>query len=337
MAPLRIGVIGARRNSQGIGEYVARDLASLGASVTAIVGTTPDTVDAARRNLHARYGLSVRGYCSIEAMLESEPLDAVAICSPHRFHRAHLQSALNFRLHTLCEKPLVFEEGRDLARDAQAITAAFAAEHRVLMVNEQWPYTLPYFKRCWPRGNTHGAAPKQLAMFLSPSERGLAMIPNALPHVLSLLFAVAPAGGDAQDIEIDNSADDRLDVEFRYVHAQGETRVAARFRQYLQQPRPAGYALDGFGVRRVISSPDYSMSLERRAFTRNEEFWRFVEHGANNGDGNRVALDDPLPRLLADFVHRIEYAGAEDRVCPTMVDNTRLLSEVVDAARSAFA
>ncbi len=336
MAPPRIGVIGARRNSQGIGEYVARDLASLGSKVTAIVGTTPETVDTARRNLSERYGLSVRGYCSVDAMLASEELDAVAICSPHQFHRAHLHAALRRSLHTLCEKPLLFEEGRDLVRDAQELVAGFAASRRVLMVNEQWPYTLPFFDQCWPHFRRKSDPPDRLSVLLCPSEKGEAMIPNALPHVLSLLLTLAPGGGQAEGIRIRAWGDDTLDLQFRYVHNLGETHVSSRFRQYPHQPRPAGYALNGFGVRRVIELPSYTMAFERCQFSQDDEFWRFVEYGnAGNAAEPQVPIADPLPRLLADFLHRIEFTGEDDCVHPTMVNNTRLLTEIVAAARHA--
>lgn len=89
----RIGIIGARRQAQGIGQYVARDLAALGANVCAIAGTSRPSVEVARQALRANHGLSVRGYVGADEMIRGEKLDAVAICSPQQFHRQHLHAA----------------------------------------------------------------------------------------------------------------------------------------------------------------------------------------------------------------------------------------------------
>ena len=50
-------------------------------------------------------------------MLEKEPLDAVLIATPSRFHGAMVKQALDKNLHVFCEKPfcLDIDEGRELA------------------------------------------------------------------------------------------------------------------------------------------------------------------------------------------------------------------------------
>lgn len=225
---MRIGIVGARRGRQGIGEHVAWRLARLGATVPAIVGTRPETLAEAQRNLRERRHLETRGYLSLPDMLRTERLDAVALCSPDRCHREQLHVALDHGLHVLCEKPLVFDPARDSADDARPLVAGFRTAGKVLMVNEQWPCTLAWFRGLFPRD----AAPpaNRLEMLLCPGETGAAMIPNALPHVLSLLVAVAPPGGEARDIEVratqvQNGEATELDV--RFVYIAGDTAVSA--------------------------------------------------------------------------------------------------------------
>jgi hypothetical protein len=273
----------------------------------------------------------VKGYPSAEEMLAREPLEAVAICSPHRFHREHLELALARTLHTLCEKPLVFEEGRNAGNDARRLTAAFAQQRRILMVNEQWPYTLPCFDRIWPGVRQAAAAPHSLTMLLCPAESGLGMIPNALPHVLSLLLTLAPGGGKASNISVLQAEAALLDVRFDYVHPTGTTRVTARFRQVPRQPRPAGYAIDGYGVRRIIAQPDYRMTLEAARCANEEIFWKFVL-----GEGGKAAscipLDDPLSLLVGDFVQRARNVEQQEWAPSAIADNARLLGDVFNAA-----
>jgi predicted dehydrogenase len=78
----RVGVIGARRKRQGTGEYVAREFARCGCDVRAVVGTSEPTIELARTALRQRYGIDCAGFASLAAMLQTEPVDIVAVCSP---------------------------------------------------------------------------------------------------------------------------------------------------------------------------------------------------------------------------------------------------------------
>ena len=325
----RIGIIGARRRSQGIGQHVARHLAALGGDVVAIVGTRPESVTAAQRELSDRYTLQTRGYQSVEAMLASEELDAIAICSPPEFHRVHLHAALEHGVHVLCEKPLLFESGRDPEADARPIIEAFAASGKVLMANEQWPYTLSSFAELHPAAGLFKRPCEALDVLLAPAETGLAMIPSALPHVLSLLLALTPGGGAARAIKVacrDSAA--QMSLAFDYLHHEGVTHVSCLFRQALEQPRPAGYAINGHGARRVIDMRDYSMALESTVdiFAAAAA----INHGPETA--RRLPIEDPLVLLLRDFLARIEIAQRRRPINPILLDSMRLLREVHAAA-----
>ena len=323
---LRVGVVGARRGRQGIGEHVAWRLARLGAEVPAIVGTTSASVAEAQRNLRDRHGLETRGYLSLPAMLRAERLDAVAICSPNQCHREQLQIALDNGLHALCEKPLVFEAAGGSADVARPLVDGFFSAGKTLMVNEQWPYTLPWFRRLLPPGE--GAVARSLAMLLCPAETGAAMIPNALPHLLSLLLAVAPAGGTARDIEV--AGDDPRELHVRFQYDAGDDvsmetnaiAVHALFRQALEQPRPAGYSIDGRAARRTIDMADYSMALEAV-----QDLFAEPLAVGNPTSSRRIAIPDPLELLLKDFLARIA-PGLPTKHDATLLDRLRLLDEV---------
>ena len=56
MTAARVGLIGARRRRQGLGPFVARDLVAAGASVPCFLGTSEETLEAARRELEERAG-----------------------------------------------------------------------------------------------------------------------------------------------------------------------------------------------------------------------------------------------------------------------------------------
>ncbi len=366
---LRIGIVGANRRRQGIGQHVARHLAALGAKVTAIAGSSCQSAEQTAARLAAQYGLHVRSYGSLGDMLAHEPLDAVAICSPDRFHRPHLAQALAACVHVLCEKPLVFEEGHDPAADARSIVHGFAAAGRVLMVNEQWPCTLPAFERLYPEADLRGDWPRSFSMLLSPDALGPEMIPNALPHALSLLAALTPTverarPTSAEDIsvefaEIDGVPGAAADVRFGYVHADGRTQVAVTMRRAPEQPRPAAYAIDGRWALRRIEMPSYRMWLDRASgFGLRASDFRFQ---ISDGPGDTspdlkpeicnlksaicnpksivphpsaVPRDDPLKLLLADFLKQCERAAASGDVYTdaTILDRLAILRDIHRAA-----
>ena len=72
-----------------------------GCSVTALAS-------ASFQSEKAETGVSV--YDSIEAMLDSEALDAVCVCTPTYLHFCHAQAALKRRVHAIVEKPLALKE-----------------------------------------------------------------------------------------------------------------------------------------------------------------------------------------------------------------------------------
>ena len=324
---LRVGIIGARRRSQGIGEHVARHLSAAGAAVVAIVGTRPETLAEAQHNLSERWGLEVAGYTSLAQMLKAEALDAVAICSPQQFHLTHLRECLEAGAHVLCEKPLLFNPPADPAVAAKPIVEGFERVGRLLMVIEQWPYTLPSFKQIYPKHVFEAAAPRELRMWLSPGATGLEMIPSALPHALSLLLALAPTGGEAREISItavgNALAAEAMEIRFDYVHKEGRTSVHLSLTRVERQPRPAGYAIDGSAIRRVVDTPGYRMFFEPGEVGG-------ATHGAD-GTFGRVPIPDPLALLAADFVHRCS-CGDVGSSGPKLIDSLRILAAVYAAA-----
>ncbi|MFP6659727.1 MAG: Gfo/Idh/MocA family oxidoreductase [Pirellulales bacterium] len=336
MGTPRIGIIGARRCVQGIGEYVARNLAVLGADVCAIAGTSQQSVAEAAESLQVRFDLLVRGYSSAERMMRDETLDAVAICSPHRFHREHLRLALESGSHVLCEKPFVFDSGRKNLADATEIAEGFANAGLVLMVNQQWPYTLPAFHQCHPAVSLNGGMDR-LEMLLAPADEGIGMIPNAMPHVLSMLFSSMSVGGRVEKITFQRPGPGQLLLALNYVHESGEVRIRVRLVHGPVQPRPAGYAINGCTVLRRIDLATYDMFFESldtplEALDLNAG----PQFGPSDHRGVLVPVEDPLRLLLADFIRRIETPENWSNVDDRILDNVRVLDDVYLAARIDF-
>ncbi len=102
-------------------------LGKMGLSHLAILRTHPDidvvaicdTFGMLLNGLNKYTGLKT--YNDFQEMLDKEPLDAVVIATPSRFHGAMVKQALDKNLHVFCEKPFCLDvaEGRQLTELAR--------------------------------------------------------------------------------------------------------------------------------------------------------------------------------------------------------------------------
>jgi predicted dehydrogenase len=310
----RIGIVGARRERQGLGPFVARDLVRLGARVPAFVTTTAASRESARAAFERDCGVQARGYLSVDEMLASESLDALAILSPSHSHGAYLEAALGAGLPVLCDKPLVWDED-DLANRAHEIIAAFESAGLMLWENCQWPYTLDAYERLF-RGALD-RPPERFWMTMQPASAGLQALGDSLPHGLSLLQALIP-GEDAvlEDIRLELEDPDAWIVRlaFRYRTRDWSTQAEVRLVPSAVSPRTAAYALDGRRANRCVSGDDYQLSFAAE-------------------DGRAVALDDPMTLLLADFVAALS-GRSDGRQRTDIRERMGLLAQLVAAYRS---
>src|SRR5258706_6366323 len=99
----------------GLGKMGLSHLAILRAHPDIDVVAVCDTFGMLLNGLNKYTGLKT--YSDFEEMLDKEPLDAVLIATPSRFHSSMVKQALDKNLHAFCEKPfcLNIEEGRELA------------------------------------------------------------------------------------------------------------------------------------------------------------------------------------------------------------------------------
>lgn len=276
-------MVGARRRRQGIGFHLARFLAAAGTHVVGLVGTTPATVAEARDAL-AREGIRARGSVDARALVADLAPDVLVIASPAPTHDAYLELGLEAGAHVLCEKPLCWG-GDDVGGRARRYAEAYRARGLHLAVNAQWPYTLDTWRRLFPAA---ASPPARFWMRLAPNSAGEAMVPDALPHVLSLLLAVAP--GEAPRVEgpairVLDARAERIEVRFTFSTSDASIDALVELSRGREQPRVAGYGFDGLRAVRHVDTPEYRLWLE--------------------GGGSRVALPDPTPRLVEAFLSRV--------------------------------
>ena len=191
--PLRAGIVGARRVRQGLGPFVARDLAAAGVEVAMVLGTTEDTARAAAEQVSAQVakagGAGPLRWTGDPDEFDAADLELVCVLSPAGSHLLHVERALAAGRHVLCEKPFLWGPEPRWSETARELEARFLEAKRVLAVNTQWPWTL----------GAHAAATgaraevvRELVMGLTPASAGLQMIGDALPHPLSIAQALRP-------------------------------------------------------------------------------------------------------------------------------------------------
>lgn len=326
---LKVGIVGARRTRQGTGPYVAREFKQAGCQVTAVVGTRAESAAAAVAELRSQYGIEAQPYTSLETMLEQQALDAVAICSPMEVHLEQLESCLRHPCHVLCEKPVWWrdsaslgelkEHEKDLRRLAE-ICEGFREREKVLAINEQWPFTLPFYWQLCPE--IKGQELNSIGMRLSPKDEGPIMLIDSAPHLISLVRALLGEGqvlNPSFEIEGGGRASESSDpvscqARFAYEHQQGLTQVTLELKRCPDQPRPAWYELNGVRVSREIELSSYRMFFVR--------------------DDRRLAIEDPLKLRVLDFIESLSRPKAADWRAP--VDNMTALVALANAARGKF-
>jgi hypothetical protein len=314
----RIGLIGARRARQGTGPYVARDLHALGLEVAAVLGTSEATVGEAVRQLAESYGIDAEPYTDRERMLATASLDALAVLSPAATHEAHLEAALASGLHVLCEKPLLWGGSGVFGRGV-SLVEAFRSRGLILFENCQWPFTLPAFHALHPEAPP--GPPSRFAMRLSPTVSGLELIGDSLPHPISMLQALAPdPGARIAEIHVEALSSALEDADFRFTYRAAGAEIACEvvLRHGREQPREAGYALDGRGATRALSMPDYSMEFR---------------------DGERsVPLPEPLTACLRQFTTSLGavLAGATPPDPWPSAQRLQMLESLLVASRGAL-
>jgi predicted dehydrogenase len=269
---MKVGVIGARRVRQGLGPYVVRHLAALGAEVPCFLASRAETIPETERTTGAR------GYTELDRMLAGHRLDAIAILSPAESHARYLEAALEAGLHVLCEKPLVWGGARSAER-AAAIEQRYREAGLGLRECCQWSYTLSAYRDLHP-----DVGPvRSFGMRLSPSKREpREMLGDSLSHPISLLQALVPGPAEVADVRFPRLAPGSLRLTFDWLAPSGAVSTTIELISREAPPREAGYGVNGRWAERRIRPDDYAFS--------------FV-------DGDReVSVPDPLQELLRDFV-----------------------------------
>ena len=320
--PFNIAIVGPARSRQGTGPFVARVFHQLGANIRAVVSSSLQSAEKAANSLKKDSGIDCLAFAGMEEMLARIPVDIVAVCSPATAHYPYLHPAVEAGCHIFCEKPLWWpEKGVKTTADVQRITTETARlvqccnrKNIVLQLNTQWAFTLPGYYELYPQQNQPARAIETFSMWLSPQSAGKDMIIDAVPHLLSMLYALLGAGRihNIHHSRPDRNPDRGLHIKFDYLHATGDCKAALFLRSTDTVPRPAAYAINNQRIDRHVDLPNYLISLR--------------------SPGKQLPVTDPLVCSIKNFIGSICSGSTSDETA--LIDGMGHLLQIYQAAGS---
>ncbi len=318
--PLRVAVIGA----SGIGQHHARWYDLMGCEVAAFAGTSEASCEQTRARLETYFGFEGRAYQDVARMLGEERPDIVDVSSPYPLHRAHALAALEAGAHVMCEKPLCWDEQKDLDQileDGRAVVDGAVRAGRLLGVSAQYPAVIPLYRELFERvrGSWEGVEKISMVMEVmareAPKHYEKIWI-DVASHPLSLVIGFLPdgqidySGATCEITEWENRA------RFDYVSPAGRCAVDLVMR-----------TVEGSSPVRRFGVNDFTVDWE--GYTDEEGIYRaMLTHGEEEIRGK-----DLLQVVIEEFVAAVQ--GEEERVVVSGEAGLRNLAYQVELLRRA--
>ena len=303
---IRVLIVGAGRSRNGIGEYIGKYFHKNKAQVVAVLGTTQETSLRAASALE-KYGITATPYSNFDDMVDRESPDVLVIASPASTHYDYLARGLESGLHVFCEKPFIWSVAGPLEKAVSHVLNRAREKQLTLAMNSQLPFTLnDYEKLC---GKMERGGSNRFYAAMSPFASGAEMIPDTMPHVLSLLYAVF-GEGKVRNVRFESTTPRDLKIEFQYVGSSGICETRAELASQERQPRPFRFGWNGKIVSRSLDLANYDIYF--------------------NHEGKRLKIQDPLEASVTNFIEAIERKVEPLIGSRHILNNTVLLKEIFD-------
>jgi predicted dehydrogenase len=303
---MRVAVIGAGRNRNGIGEFIAGYFQKSDTSVVSVLGTTEQSARKASHSLK-RYGIEAAVHTDFAEMVRKVAPDAVIIASPVATHYDYLMKCMEAGVHVFCEKPFILQETGELGDLLDEIFEMAAKKNLTIAMNAQWPFSLPYYEKlCGPIKRQEE---NSFHIALSPVAGGREMVLDSLPHALSLLQRVLGIG-EIRSLQTELS-EEKADLRFQYVTTDATCSVTVKLVKTEHQPRNFQFGFNDRVVSRIIDMQTYSIS-----FT-------YLEKTVN--------ITDPLELSVKDFIAAVNDVREPLIGKDHIINTTTLLNRIMAA------
>jgi hypothetical protein len=309
LIPLNVSIIGAGRTRNGIGEYIGKYFHKHGARVTSVLGTTEKTGLQASSALR-KYGIEAHPYTTIEEMVRGEKPDVVAIASPSSTHYEYLLKSLDSGLHVFCEKPFLWGDHTDIQKRAEDIFVKAREKKITIAMNSQWPFSIDdYEKIC---GKIRIQEANHFSMRMSPFSPGKVMIPESVPHPLSILYCRL-GSGEIRSLNFESEGEGEMRIRFTYLFGTRACDVLIRLVHQKTQPREFSYGFNDKIVSRSLDLRNYEI---------------YFHYG-----NKKLRIVDPLELSVKNFMGALEKKTEPFIGAPHILHNMSLLKEIDDGFR----
>ncbi len=303
---MKISIIGAGRTRNGIGEYIGKYFHQQGGRVTSVLGTTEKTSFQAASALR-KYGVEARSYTDFDAMVNTEKPDAVAIASPSSTHYDYLLKCLDRGLHIFCEKPFIWDGHTEIRKRIEDIFEKAREKKLTIAMNSQWPFSIDDYEEIC--GKIRIKEKNNFFVRMSPFSPGRVMIPESVPHALSILYYWLGAG-EIEKLNFEWKGEGELSVRFTYWF---ETRACDVLIKLVHQRTPPRDFSFGFNEKIVSRSLDLN------------HYEIYFNYG-----NKKLKIMDPLKLSVKDFMEAVKKKTEPLIGYPHILHNTVLLKEIDD-------
>ena len=303
---MKVSIIGAGRKRSGIGEYIGKYFHKHGARVTSVLGTTEKTSLQASSALR-KYGIETHAHTDFDEMVRAEKPDVVVIASPSSTHYEYLLKCLDRGLHIFCEKPFIWGDTTDIQKRIEDFFEKARRGELTIAMNSQWPFSIDDYEEIC--GKVRIKETNHFFVRMSPFSPGKVMIPESVPHPLSILYCRLGAG-EIQDLNFELNGEGEMSIRFTYLFGTRACDVLIRLVYQKNPPREFSF---GFNDKIVVRSLDL----------RNYEIYF-------NYGNKKLRIVDPLELSVKNFMEAVQKKTEPLIGHHHILHNASLLKEIYD-------
>ena len=303
---MNVCIIGAGRTRSGIGEHIGKYFHKNGARVTSVLGTAKKTSLQTSSALR-KYGIEAHPYTTFEEMVRGEKPDAVVIASPSSTHYEYLLKCLDSGLHIFCEKPFLWGDYTDIQKRTEDIFEKAREKELIIAMNSQWPFSIDYYEEIC--GEIRIKETSHFYMRMSPFSPGKVMIPESVPHPLSILYCRL-GSGEIRNLSFESNVGEEMSIRFTYLFGTCACDVLIRLVHQETQPREFSYGFDGRIVFRSLDLKNYDIYF--------------------NYGNKKLRIADPLELSVKNFMEALEKRSEPFIGAPHILHNMSLLKAIYD-------
>lgn len=174
-------------------------------------------------------------------------------------------------------------------------------------MNSQLPFAIKYYEEVC--GKIEIKKSNRFFISMSPYPSGKEMIPDSVPHALSILYFLF-GEGKILDLAFDSDDEGKMAISFKYIFKANDCEVFIKLVKKEEQPRDLQFGFNDRIVSRSLDLKNYDIYL--------------------NYENKRLKIADPLELSVRDFMGAVEKKVEPLVGSSHILNNMSLLKEIYD-------